>query len=319
MLILSLSLEAKSNKSKVLISCFYLQNHLRYDSVLATWGCLLSAVSVPSGPASRTLLTVAGHDPSNGAGITADLLTFASHRLFGTSVLTALTVQSTLGVAAIHPVVPSLLERALENLVADLPPSGIKIGMLGSAENATTVATFLARLPKEKGREVKPPVVLDPILQASSGADLLPRDAIQLLHNRLLPVVSWTTPNWSELAALTDLPVSSIAEAETAAHALAERHPHLHIVATAGGHPQSTDILRLPSGEIHRFAGEHIKTTATHGTGCAFSSALLCHLVQRDTPIEAVRSAKHFVTEAIRRAPKIGHGTGPLNLIWRLS
>jgi hydroxymethylpyrimidine/phosphomethylpyrimidine kinase len=283
---------------------------------------------MPSGPTSRTLLTIAGHDPSNGAGITADLLTFAAHRLFGTSVLTAFTVQSTLGVAEIHPVVASLLERALENLTADLPPSGIKIGMLGSAENAMTVATFLAGLqaagpPVDSGREVKPlivpPIVLDPILQASSGADLLPRDAVQLLHQRLLPVVTWVTPNWSELSALTDFQISSIEQAEAATHALAQLHPHLHIVATAGDHSESTDILRLPSGEIHRFAGEHLQTTATHGTGCAFSSALLCHLVQRDNPVEAVRSAKHYVTEAIRRAPKIGHGTGPLNLIWRLS
>ena len=274
---------------------------------------------MPSGPTSRTLLTVAGHDPSSGAGITADLLTFASHRLIGTSVLTALTVQSTLGVAAIHPVNASLLERTLENLVTDLPPSGIKIGMLGSAENASAVATFLARLPVENGREVKPPVVLDPILQASSGADLLPRDAIKLLHQRLLPVVSWVTPNWSELSALTGLEIRDVAQAETAIHALAENYPHLHIVATGGESPQPTDILRLPSGEIHRFAGEHIKSSSTHGTGCAFSSALLCHLVQRDTPIEAVRSAKHFVTEAIRRAPKLGHGAGPINLIWRLS
>jgi hydroxymethylpyrimidine/phosphomethylpyrimidine kinase len=289
----------------------------------------LSALSSNSAQNIRTLLTIAGHDPSSGAGITADLQTFAAHRLFGTSALTALTVQSTLGVAAIQPVSPPFLERTLDNLVSDLPPSGIKIGMLGSNEIAATVAAFLARLhsetrpPPENGRELKapvvPPIVLDPILRASSGAALLPSEALDTLHRQLLPAVSWITPNWSELAALTGLPVHDIAEAEAATNALARRHPHLHIVATAGDHSQPTDILRLPSGEVHRFAGEHIDTTSTHGTGCAFSSALLCLLVLRDTPIEAVRGAKHFVTEAIRHAPNLGHGRGPLNLLWRLS
>jgi hydroxymethylpyrimidine/phosphomethylpyrimidine kinase len=274
----------------------------------------LSALSSRPSPNSRTLLTIAGHDPSSGAGITADLQTFAAHRFFGTSVITALTVQSTLGVAEIQPVAPALLQRTLENLSSDLPPAGIKIGMLGSTEVAATVAAFLASTHRQKV-----PIVLDPILRASSGADLLPPEAIKLLHQQLLPAVSWITPNWSELSALTAEPIQDLAQAEVATEALAHRHPHLHIVVTAGDHPQPTDILRLPSGEIHHFAGEHIETTATHGTGCAFSSALLCLLVLRDTPTEAVRGAKHFVTEAIHRAPNLGHGRGPLNLLWPLS
>jgi hydroxymethylpyrimidine/phosphomethylpyrimidine kinase len=195
--------------------------------------------------------------------------------------------------------------------------------MLGSAEIAATVAAFLATFNHRPGNlqtaKLNTPVVLDPILRASSGADLLPPQAIETLHLQLLPSVSWITPNWSELSALTALPIHDLAEAEAATHALAHRHPHLHIVATAGDHSQPTDILRLPSGEVHRFAGEHIETISTHGTGCAFSSALLCLLVLRDTPIEAVRGAKHFVTEAIRRAPDLGHGRGPLNLLWHLS
>ncbi len=275
---------------------------------------------------SRTLLTIAGHDPSSGAGITADLQTFAAHRLFGTSAITALTVQSTLGVTEIQPADPAFLRRALHQLASDLPPAGIKIGMLGSSEIAASVAGFLAAL---RPREVKsragnqppsgPPIVLDPILRATSGHDLLPPDAIETLHLQLLPLVTWITPNWAELCALTSQPVDTLAHAEAATQKLAARHPHLHIVATAGDHAQPTDILRLPSGDFHRFAGEHLNSTSTHGTGCAFSSALLCHLVLRDTPIEAVRSAKHFVTEAIRNAPNLGHGKGPLNLFWHLS
>jgi hydroxymethylpyrimidine/phosphomethylpyrimidine kinase len=279
---------------------------------------LLSALSSYPAPNIRTLLTIAGHDPSSGAGITADLQTFAAHRLFGTSAITALTVQSTLGVEEIHPVLPTLLERTLNNLTADLPPSGIKIGMLGSDEIAATVAAFLAANRELKAPPIAP-IVLDPILRASSGAHLLPPEAVESLHLQLLPEVTWITPNWQELSALTGLPVEELAQAEVAAHALAHRHPHLHIVATAGDHTPPTDLLRLPTGEFHRFAGEHIETTSTHGTGCAFSSALLCLLVLKDTPIEAVRGAKHFVTEAIRQAPKLGHGRGPLNLFWHLA
>jgi hydroxymethylpyrimidine/phosphomethylpyrimidine kinase len=283
-------------------------------------------ISPHSAAPTRTLLTIAGHDPSSGAGITADLQTFAAHRLFGTSALTALTVQSTLGVAEVHAVDPSFLRRALDYLAADLPPSGIKIGMLGSSEIAASVAGFLASLNTAEGKRATGkqtpsalPIVLDPILRATSGAHLLPPDAIQTLHNELLPHVTWITPNWAELSALTAQPIATLAQAEAAAHTLAARHPHLHIVATAGDHAQPTDLLRLPSGDIHRFAGEHIESTSTHGTGCAFSSALLCHLVLRDNPLEAVRGAKHFVTEAIRHAPNLGQGKGPLNLSWHLT
>ena len=281
--------------------------------------------SIPSA-STRTLLTIAGHDPSSGAGITADLQTFAAHRLFGTSAITALTVQSTLGVTELKTVDPAFLRRALDHLVADLPPAGIKIGMLGSSEIAATVAGFLATLRPQEGNSTAgnqplsaPPVVLDPILRATSGADLLPPAAIETLHHQLLPVVTWITPNWSELSALTAQPIATLAEAEAATHKLAARHPHLHIVATAGDHAQPTDLLHLPSGDIHRYPGEHLDSTSTHGTGCAFSSALLCHLVLRETPVEAVRNAKHFVTEAIRNAPNLGHGKGPLNLFWHLS
>ncbi len=279
---------------------------------------------VTAGP--RTLLSIAGHDPSSGAGISADLATFSAHRFYGTSVLTALTVQSTLGVEEVLPVDPSFLRRSLNHLAADLLPAGIKIGMLGSAAAATAVAESIAALklsmrPGSEGNRSSggppiPPIVLDPVLRATSGAHLLPSDAIELLHHVLLPQITWITPNWEELSSLTSLPVETVPQAEAAARFLAQRHPHLHIVATAGDQIQPTDLLLLPSGDVHRYAGEHIESSSTHGTGCAFSSSLLCHLVLRDSPVEAVRGAKHFVAEAIRNAPNLGHGRGPLNLLW---
>ncbi len=284
-------------------------------------------------------LTIAGHDPSSGAGITADLQTFAAHGLFGTSAITALTVQSTLGVAAAESVPSALLRRVLDHLCGDLPPAGIKIGMLGSADIAAAVADFLARfrassslqnfLPDpEQAKRVEGeepavpsptiPTVLDPVLRASSGAALLTPEALALLTTRLLPDIAWITPNWHELAVLSAQPVATVEAAEAAMHLLGRRHPHLHIVATGGDHDPPTDLLRLPSGEVHRFPGEHIRTASTHGTGCAFSSALLSRLVLGDDPVAAVASAKYFVAGAIRRAPGLGHGTGPLNLLWRM-
>jgi hydroxymethylpyrimidine/phosphomethylpyrimidine kinase len=293
----------------------------------------LSAISSPPpAPVSSSqetpliLLSIAGHDPSSGAGITADLQTFAAHGCFGISAITALTVQSTLGVAEVHPVPPEVLRETLAYLCADLPPAGVKIGMFGSAEAIQTIAEFLrqginpgAAHSGQTGPNVPLTVVLDPILRASSGASLLPPEGFETLYRQLLPAVQWITPNWVELSTLTGLPVETLAQAEAATHALAARHPHHHIVVTAGDQSNPTDLLRLPSSEIHRFTGEHIETTSTHGTGCAFSSALLSRLVLGDTPVAAVHAAKRYVAEALRRAPGHGHGRGPLNLLWPLN
>jgi hydroxymethylpyrimidine/phosphomethylpyrimidine kinase len=257
------------------------------------------------------LLSIAGHDPSSGAGITADLATFAAHGRFGVSAITALTVQSTRGVASVHPVEADVLRQTLAHLADDLPPAGIKIGMLGSAAIAEVVAGFLGAF-GEKGQS---PRVLDPVLRASSGAELLAADA-GVLHRTLLPLVDWITPNWNELAALVGADrIDSLADAEAAAHLLGKQYPQLHIVATGGDCAQPTDLLRLPTGVVHRFVGEHIATQATHGTGCAFSSALLARLVLGDDPVAAVAAAKAFVAQAMRRAPGLGHGKGPLGLL----
>ena len=261
-------------------------------------------------------LTIAGHDPSSGAGVTADLQTFAAHRIFGVSAITALTVQSTLGVSAVEAVSPRFLRQTLDTLEADLPAQGIKVGMLGSAAIAAEVAAFLAGKPGI-------PTVLDPILRSSSGTALLEPEGLKTMLEQLLPVVSWMTPNWRELGMLTGLPVASLGQVEAAMHHLGKSYPHLTIVATGGDQARPIDQLRLPGGESHNgevylFAAERVETRATHGTGCAFSSALLCRLLHGDDPITAVRGAKQYVTEALRRAPGIGHGHGPLDLLWPL-
>jgi hydroxymethylpyrimidine/phosphomethylpyrimidine kinase len=276
----------------------------------------LSSQEFPQNP--PVVLTIAGHDPSNGAGLTADLQTFAAHGLFGTSVATALTIQSTIEVAEIKPLGYGFNLRTLTHLHADLPPCGIKIGMIGSEEGIKAVTCHLQFLHEESCGNQQIPIVLDPILSSSSGLDLTGTSSLHSLH-QLLPLVTWITPNWRELAALTGLAVTSLDEAEAAAAHLGALYGHLYIVVTAGDSPIPTDIFRLPTGEVHTLAGTHIDSTSTHGTGCAFSAALLSRLVLGDSPLDAVRAAKSYVTKAILLAPKLGHGRGPLNLLWPLT
>ena len=265
-----------------------------------------------------TALTIAGFDPSSGAGITADLQVFAAHGLFGTSAITALTVQSTLGVAAVHACDAATLRHTLDHLTADLPPAGIKIGMLASGRIVEMVASFLQCLSPNQPRNLDLPIVLDPVILSSSGAALLDPDGLRCLQETLLNRVNWITPNWQELALLAETPVSNLAEVEAALNLLGERYPHLFSVATAGDRETPIDLLRTPNGELHQFAGQHIETTSTHGTGCAFSSALLSRLILGDTPTAAVAAAKSYVEGALRNTPGVGHGKGPMDLLWPL-
>ena len=267
-------------------------------------------------PPPLIALTIAGHDPSSGAGISADLQVLTAHGHFGVSAITALTIQSTLGVASVEPVSGQVLTRVLDHLTADLSLSGIKIGMMGTSEVILSVADFLSRQAPPSKPQI--PYVLDPVLSSSSGASLLEPSGLELFCGKLLPLVSWITPNWAELALLTGRPVTTMSEAEAAAHILGSAYPHLYVVVTGGDQPVPTDLLRLRSGELHHLPGERLETTSTHGTGCAFSSALLANLILKKTPLEAVLSSKKYVFEAIRRAPAIGHGRGPLNLLWPL-
>jgi hydroxymethylpyrimidine/phosphomethylpyrimidine kinase len=268
----------------------------------------------------QTVLTIAGFDPSSGAGVTADLMVFAAHGLFGTSCITGLTVQSTRGVHSTHPTDPEIIRSTLETLAEDLPPAGIKIGMLGSTDAVAEVISFLDRL-RSRGWAV--PVVLDPVLCSSSGRELLEPSGADLLRAELLPLVDWVTPNLDELATLTGLPVESRADTSAAAHALQSRttreNAHKINVLVTGGHRDPPDDLLLPAnGELVWISGELVASASTHGTGCAFSSALLSRLVLGDRPYAAALAAKRYVAEAIRLAVPRGGGNGPLNHLWPL-
>lgn len=264
-------------------------------------------------------LTIAGFDPSNGAGVTADLQVFAAHGLFGVSAITALTVQSTLGVSSVDPISATTLRHTLDHLSSDLPPEGVKLGMLATGEMVSEVNRFLRALVHQPIDKQKIPVVLDPVLVSSSGAPLLEPMGVQCLQEELLHRVSWVTPNWAELAILAGQKVQSLSEAEDALQVLGGRYPHLHVVATGGDQEsRPVDLLRTAGGEIHRFSGERVHTTSTHGTGCAFSSALLSRLMLGESPVAAVAEAKTFVEGALRHAPGVGHGRGPMDLLWPL-
>jgi hydroxymethylpyrimidine/phosphomethylpyrimidine kinase len=268
----------------------------------------------------QTVLTIAGFDPSSGAGVTADLMVFAAHGLFGTSCITGLTIQSTRGVRSTYPVEPEILRATLQNLAEDLPPAGIKIGMLSSASAVVEVIEFLGEL-HGGGRSI--PVVLDPVLRSSSGRELLESGGVDLLRKELLPLVDWVTPNLDELAVLSGLPVQSRPDILSAADALmsrvATRRAHrISVVATCGHLDPPDDLLLTSASEPVWLAGEHIASSSTHGTGCALSSALLSRIVLGDEPYAAALAAKQYVAEAIRSAFPRGSGNGPLNLLWPL-
>lgn len=260
-------------------------------------------------------MTIAGFDPSSGAGITADLAVIAAHGFFGTSAITALTVQSTLGVQTMHVVEAPILAATLECLTDDLPPGGVKIGMLGSRENVQAVVKFLHRWRTLGSRG---PVVLDPVIRSTSGRELLSRAGLDALREELIPLVDWVTPNVAELSGLTGLEIRHSEDMEVAIELLLRGHAGLTAVATGGHLDSAEDLVALPDGRRKWLCAEKIVSRATHGTGCAYSTALACYLVAGSEPFQAAKQAKDFVGEAIRRAPVIGNGNGPMELLWPL-
>ncbi len=252
-------------------------------------------------------LTIAGFDPSSGAGVTADLKTFSAHRVYGVACITALTVQSTQGVRRLEGIEPGLVRETLDYLAADVTLAGIKIGMLGDRRVAEEVVAFLASQPQAI-------VVLDPVLRSSSGAALIDPEGVRVVREELLRCVGWVTPNLDELAILAgEGPVE-----EAAGRLQRMAGGALNVVVTGGHLSRPNDFLLTAEGESHWFEGERVLTNATHGTGCAFSSALLCGLIAGLGKKEAVAGAKGFVVSALRAAYPVGKGKGPMNHLFRL-
>jgi hydroxymethylpyrimidine/phosphomethylpyrimidine kinase len=267
-------------------------------------------------------LTIAGFDPGSGAGVTADLKTFAAYQVYGVACISALTVQSTQGVRAVEPLAPTLVRQTLDCLADDVHLSGVKIGMLGSTGVVGEVASFLIRQSSRIPRQM---IVLDPVLQSTSGAPLLEEKGVRLVQTQLLSCVGWITPNLHELALLLDEDSLSLtrdgvpgaaARLQEQASRLGNRE--LNVVVTGGHLDRPDDYFRSASGEGIWVPGEKIVTNSTHGTGCAFSSALLAELICGEPPSRAVVRAKAYVTEALRTAYPVGKGKGPMNHLFRL-
>ncbi len=263
--------------------------------------------------APPVVLTIAGFDPSSGAGVTADIKTIAAHACYGVSCITALTVQSTAGVKSISPVSPEIVSATLEELARDLDIAAVKIGMLGSGKVVRAVVDFLTRR--------KPPhIVLDPIFKATSGADLVDAAGTKLIGEKLLSLAEVVTPNVDEASALAGLPVTSPEQMKNAAiklHAMGATN----VVVTGGHLDKAIDLLSFACRahfEQQLFKAERQRSSSTHGTGCAFSTAIACHLASGRGIAEAVLLAKAYVTAAISNAQPIGRGTGPVHHLYRL-
>jgi hydroxymethylpyrimidine/phosphomethylpyrimidine kinase len=269
------------------------------------------------------ILSIAGYDPSSGAGVTADVKTAAAMGCYAVTCITALTVQSTQGVFEVSPVPPELVRKTLDRLAEDVEIAAVRIGMLGSAEVAKVVTEYL------RGQR-HPNVVLDPVLRSSSGAALIDPTGVDYIRKWLLPVCDVVTPNLEEAIVLAgvepkrSLPLSSTGETTGTLRTLAARLHEMGtkaVVITGGDSPEPNDFLSVMKNNgarEHLFPGQKLDSRATHGTGCAFATALACGLANGRDLETAVGEAKDFVRTAIEAAYPVGKGNGPMNHLFRL-
>jgi hydroxymethylpyrimidine/phosphomethylpyrimidine kinase len=267
-------------------------------------------------------LTIAGSDSGGGAGIQADLKAFARCGVHGTSAITAITAQNTLGVSEIHPVPPATILAQVRAVISDIRVDAVKVGMLGTTEGAEAVAQALAELPPGV------PVVVDPVMVAESGARLLDAGAERVLVERVLMQASVLTPNLPEARALLGAPAPAarpdgaaaaereVAEAEALARALLELGPRA-VVVTGGHRTQAVDLF-LAAGADGRpieIDGERFQDGAAHGSGCTHSSLLAAQLALGRTPLQAARTARELTGAAVRDGLRdVGAGAGPVDV-----
>ena len=255
----------------------------------------------------KTVLTIAGSDSSGGAGIQADLKTIAAHRLYGMSVITALTAQNTTGVFGIFEADASFVAAQIDAVFTDIFPDAVKIGMVSNAEIIRTIA--------ERLRHYRPAhIVVDPVMVSTSGSALLSPDAADALCAELLPLASVITPNIPEAQKLSGKSIQTTADLECIGRNIAGAYGVN--VLMKGGHSveDANDCLVLhETGDIIWFKGERVDNPNTHGTGCTLSSAIACGLAGEKTLAESVASAKAYITRALKAGLDLGRGSGPLN------
>jgi hydroxymethylpyrimidine/phosphomethylpyrimidine kinase len=259
----------------------------------------------------RTALTIAGSDSGAGAGIQADLKTFAAHGVYGTSAIAAVTAQNTLGVTAWEAISSDLVTAQIEAVEGDIGADAVKTGMLATAAIVEAVAAAIVSLDL-------PNVVVDPVMIAKGGDWLLDEEAVGAIKAELLKHATVVTPNIPEAEVLAELSIKTLDDMRTAARRIRGLGPR--VVVVKGGHlegPESIDFVLGEAWELE-LRGPRLPGPHTHGTGCTFAAAIAANLALGHPMEQALRAAREYVEGAIRHAPRIGRGHGPLNHFWRL-
>ena len=252
----------------------------------------------------QTALTIAGSDSGGGAGIQADLKTFAAHGVFGTCAVTAVTAQNTLGVTLVEVLSPAMVAAQIDAVAPDLRPAATKLGMLASADIVRTAAEAIVRHRLSN-------VVVDTVMVAKGGSRLISDDAVAAMRDALLPLADLVTPNLPEAEVLSGLRIRTIEDMRRAAQQIAALGAKA--VLLKGGHlpGDATDVL-WSNDRMIEITERRVDTRHTHGTGCTLSAAIAARLALGDPLEDAVRAAKRYVTLAIQQAPDLGAGHGPL-------
>ncbi len=258
----------------------------------------------------KNLLTIAGSDSCGGAGIQADIKTFSAHKVYGMSVITAVTAQSTQGVFAVQDIDPKMIKKQIEAVFEDISVHGIKIGMVSRTQTIKTIAKTLKKYPHNN-------LVVDPVMISKSGFDLLQPEAKAALIEYLLPMATIVTPNLPEAEEISGMAITSLEDMKIAARKIHSMGPKYVLIK--GGHleGEAVDIL-FDGTEFKSYISERIATKNTHGTGCTLSSAIAANLGNGKDIHEAVESAKTYITTAIKHSFSIGKGPGPVHHFYQL-
>lgn len=256
----------------------------------------------------KKVLTIAGSDCSGGAGIQADLKTMTAHKVYGMSVITALTAQNTTGVTSIMDVTPDFAGQQMDCIFTDIIPDAVKIGMVS---NSGIIRVIAEKLEKYNARNL----VVDPVMISTSGSKLLSEEAMDTLVSRLLPAACLITPNIPEAEALCNVKITNKNDMEKAAEALFKQLNSAVLIK--GGHlTETSDDLLCTREKMVWIQGKHIDNPNTHGTGCTLSSAIACSLAKGFSMEQSIRNAKAYITGALNAQLDLGKGSGPLNHMW---